>query len=223
MKNLFIVANWKANKTEEEALLWFKNIEEGLSKHTIDFEHKEIVVCPSVFLLPILSHYIRTQELPMQLGSQDISQFGRGPYTGEVPASLLHKYIRFCLIGHSERRKLLHEDDKILEKKADIAVGSIALPIFCVESHKQKVPEGIKIVAYEPVGAIGTGSPDTPENARIVAATLKEKYDIPYVLYGGSVTSQNVKSFTSMPSIDGVLVGGASLDPLEFLKVVENA
>ena len=79
------------------------------------------------------------------------------------------------------------------------------------------------IVAYEPLFAIGSGHPDTPVNANEFAKSIKNELgDIP-VLYGGSVKSDNVKSFTSMPHIGGVLVGGASLDPLEFLKIIKNA
>ena len=79
------------------------------------------------------------------------------------------------------------------------------------------------LVTYEPLSAIGTGHPDTPENADSIALKIKKELRESSVLYGGSVTSKNVKDFTSMPNIDGVLVGGASLDPLEFLKIIKNA
>ena len=79
------------------------------------------------------------------------------------------------------------------------------------------------LVAYEPLSAIGSGHPDSPENADTMALKIKKELGEIPVLYGGSVISGNVKSFTSMPHIDGVLVGGASLDPLEFLKIVQNA
>ena len=96
---------------------------------------------------------------------------------------------------------------------------------FKVQSYSSKLKsyDNSMIVAYEPLFAIGSGVPDTPENADIMAQSIKKELGEIPVLYGGSVTSDNVKSFTSMPHIDGVLVGGASLDPLEFLKIIQNA
>jgi triosephosphate isomerase len=77
-------------------------------------------------------------------------------------------------------------------------------------------------VAYEPVEAIGTGKPDSPENAQSIARLIKEKNnEVEYVLYGGSVNGENVKGFTDMQDISGVLVGGASLDPHNFLGIIK--
>ena len=98
------------------------------------------------------------------------------------------------------------------------------IPIFCVQNENTVIPDGVKITAYEPVFAIGTGNPDSFENANIVAGKIKNKNKtVQYVLYGGSVASKNVNSFTQMPNIDGVLVGSASLDANEFLEVIKNA
>ena len=97
-------------------------------------------------------------------------------------------------------------------------------PVFCVQDRDAVVPEGVEIIAYEPVFAIGTSNPDTPENAEEVARHIKEKNKgVSAILYGGSVTPENVHEFTVMDSIDGVLVGGSSLDAQEFYKIIENA
>ncbi|MDP3987891.1 MAG: triose-phosphate isomerase family protein [Candidatus Levybacteria bacterium] len=223
MKNLFIVANWKANKTEEEAINWFSKFKESSALEKIDFEHKEVVICPSYHLLPVVYDYIKKNQLPLRVGSQDISQFGKGAYTGETPSSLIYSYITFSIIGHSERRKYFGENDEILQKKVSMALSAVLLPIFCVENSKMLIPQGVKIVAYEPAEAIGSGKPDTPENADNVALDIKRKSTDVSVLYGGSVNAANVSSFTKMPNIDGVLVGGASLDPLDFFNIVKNA
>lgn len=224
MKKLFIVANWKANKTEEEALEWLKELRVLLNKTKSLWEYKEIIICPSYPLLPRAKEYIRRNELPLQLGSQDVSVFGKGPYTGEVPGSLIYNYIRYCIIGHSERRRYFHEDTKTVFKKAEIATSSQMIPIFCVQDKDTEVPEGVFLVAYEPVFAIGTGNPDSPENADKIADEIKKKNKaVKYVLYGGSVTSKNVNSFTQMQNTDGVLVGSASLDASEFLEIIQNA
>jgi triosephosphate isomerase len=91
-----------------------------------------------------------------------------------------------------------------------------------VQGQEYLVPQGVQVVAYEPITAIGTGTPDTPENADAVAAMIKSGNNV-QVLYGGSVTADNVKSFTSKTSIDGVIVGGASLEAEEFIKIIQNA
>lgn len=81
---------------------------------------------------------------------------------------------------------------------------------------------GKLVIAYEPLFAIGSGTPDTPENANNMAKKIKEIVNSP-VIYGGSVTSGNVGSFTQMPNIDGVLPGKASLDAKEFTRIIEEA
>lgn len=223
MKNLFIVANWKANKTEEEAIKWLEEFKAGMGGLASQWEHKEAIVCPPYPVLPVMKEYIKKNELPISLGSQDISQFGRGAYTGEVPAAVIHSYIRYCIIGHSERRNYFQENTEVISKKVENALSGNMIPIFCVQDSSTLIPDGVFLVAYEPVFAIGTGNPDTPENANMVAEEIKKNKKVQYVLYGGSVNAENVHNFTSCLVIDGVLVGGASLDAQEFLEIIKNA
>lgn len=224
MKNLYIVANWKANKTESETIEWLEEFKKGMDRLASQWEHKEVIVCPAYPALFAMREHIKKNELPIILGSQDISQFGRGAYTGEVPVALIYSYIRYCIIGHSERRTNFNENDEVLTRKVSMTVSANLLPIFCVQNQDTKVPEGVFLVAYEPVFAIGTGNPDTPENANKVAEEIKTKNKtVKYVLYGGSVNAENVGSFTNKSSIDGVLVGGASLDAKEFIEIIKNA
>lgn len=224
MKNLFIIANWKANKTEEEAMNWLKQIKDLLAQNpSYGSGNKEIVVCPPSTLLSTVNKFIKNNNLPLRVGSQDISIFGRGAYTGEIPGSMLRKYAAFCIIGHSERRNNFNETDEIVGKKTEMAKAGGFLPIVCVQGKETPVPKDTIIAAYEPITAIGTGIPDTPENAEQVAKTIKETHGVQHVLYGGSVTGENVESFTQMPSIDGVLVGGASLDAAKFIQIIKNS
>lgn len=224
MKKLFIVANWKANITKDEATSWLQHFKEDSDMLRGEFEQKEVVVCPSFPVISQVKSYVDSNSLPLRIGSQDISRFGKGAYTGEVPGGILHEFIQFSIVGHSERREKFGETDEVVHEKAANVISANLLPIFCVQSERTRIPSGVSIVAYEPVGAIGTGNPDSPQNAERVAKQIKADYpDVEYVLYGGSVSEENVRSFTMMDNINGVLVGSASLDPAGFARIIKNA
>lgn len=227
MKKIYIIANWKSNKTILQAGEWFQTLNNLLASRrsgqlTINKEKKEVIVCPPFTLLPFVKELIVNSQLSA-IGAQNISPFNEGAYTGEINAKQIKEFADYVIIGHSERRKYFNETDEILEKKVKMALKHNLAPIFCTQGVNTKIPQNAEIVAYEPVFAIGTGNPDTPENADQVAKQIKEKNRIQYVLYGGSVTSDNVKNFIDMPNIDGVLVGGASLDAQEFYKIIQKA
>lgn len=220
MKDLLIVANWKSNKTTNEARDWLNEFKIS----DINLDNKKIILCPPFTLLGFLKKEIAMKGLPVKLGAQNISEFESGPYTGEVNAVQIREFSEYVIIGHSERRKNFGDNENIISKKAHNAIGYNLLPIFCVSNVSMNIPKGVDIVAYEPLFAIGTGNSDTPENANEVAKKIKENNnEVKYVLYGGSVTPGNVSSFTRMKNISGVLVGGESLDALSFLQIVQNA
>lgn len=221
MKKTFIVANWKSNKTILEADRWFRIFNN--SQLTINNEEKKVIICPPFTLLAQIESGIKNYELGFKVGTQNISPFDGGAYTGEISAKQAKEFADYVIIGHSERRKNFLESDEMLFAKAELAKKYGLIPIFCVQDETTKIPENVEIVAYEPVSAIGTGNPDTPENAEKIAMQIKANKGIISVLYGGSVTSENVKSFTQLPDIDGVLVGGASLDAQEFYAIIQNA
>lgn len=221
MKKVFIISNWKSNKTESEAKEWLQELND--LQLTINKEEKEIIICPPFTLLSFVRQSIVKSQLSLAVGAQDISQFDEGAYTGEVNGKQIKQFADIVLIGHSERRINFKEDDKTLEEKVSMANKFELTPIYCVQNKDDKVPSEVKIVAYEPISAIGTGNPDTPENADQVAKYLKDHTQVTAVLYGGSVTKNNVMEFTRMPNIDGVLVGGASLNAKEFYEIIQNA
>lgn len=212
-----IIANWKSYKTEKEAKLWL----------TIFKEHRELLLSKTVMLLApytclsSLKKEIDALGLPIVLGAQDISPFSEGAYTGEINALQIREFASYVLIGHSERRRLLLESDELISKKVAMAKKEGLEVLLCVQDIETPIPEGVTMVAYEPVSAIGTGHPDTPENAASVITKIKQK-GISYGIYGGSVTAENVRSFTEHVS-DGVLVGSASLDPRNFLAIINHA
>lgn len=221
MKKLFIIANWKSNKTTEEANEWLQNLaNSGLESG----ENKVAIVCAPFTLLPLLKSYSDEVTLPVSFGSEDVSPFEEGAFTGEVSAHEVREFAEYAIIGHSERRNLLNEDDELLAKKVAMAVKNTLTPIFCVQDENTPIPQEVTLVAYEPIAAIGSGHPDTPENAERVVKAIKEKNpQVQYVLYGGSVTPENINTFTQSPSIDGALIGGASLDAQKFIQLVQNA
>jgi triosephosphate isomerase len=221
MKNLLIVANLKSYKTEIEAKEWleaFKKIKEFEQ----NLSQKETVICPPFTLLSLFHSFILDNALPASVGAQNISSFDEGAYTGEINARQVKDFAEFVLVGHSERRKNFNEKEEELSRKVEFSLKHGLTPIFLVSGSDDLIPAGVKIVAYEPVFAIGSGTPDNPENANSTSAKIKGK-NVEKVLYGGSVNPQNVKSFTGMENIDGVLVGGASLDAKEFIEIVQNA
>lgn len=218
MKEKLIVANWKSHMTQEEAAVWIEKIEQ--QKTTL--ADKKIVICPPFTLLSFMQNQITEKGLPVFLGSQNISPFAPGAYTGEVNGQQIKTYAEYALIGHSERRRYFKEDDDILAKKVAMAREYGLEPIFCVENATIFIPQDVHIVAYEPLAAIGSGRPELPEDARKITESLQAK-GIQTVLYGGSVTEENISDYTKEESIDGVLVGGASLDPSIFLSLITNA
>jgi len=218
MTPLLIVANFKSHLTFPEAKNWL----ETFSKSNYQYKEKKVILCPSFTLLALFKDFVDERKLPIELGAQNISRLPEGSYTGEVNGAQIKDFANYVIIGHSERRQF-GEDESVVEEKVKIAKDYNLLSILCVQNEEDKIPQEVSIVAYDPAFAIGTGNPDTPENADEIAREIREKAKLDYVLYGGSVDSGNVKSFTSKENIDGVLVGGTSLNPLEFSKVVENA
>lgn len=217
MKPLLIVANLKSNKTLSDAKDWLAAISKIKNG-----SNKKIIVCPPFTLLQTFNEFSKEKHLPIELGAQNISRFPQGPYTGEINGAQIKDFANYVLVGHSER-KTFGEDESVVEEKIKMSIDYNLTPILCVQGSENKIPKEVSIVAYDPVFAIGTGTADSPENAQGVARKIKETANIEYVLYGGSVTPDNVRSFTSMEDINGVLVGTDSLDAEKFLKIVNNA
>ena len=222
MNKVFIVANLKSYETEIEAKKWLEIFLKNIKNLNEDLSQKAIIICPPFTLLELFKEFFLTNKIKVFLGAQDISPFDEGAYTGEINAKQIKEFAEFVLIGHSERRKNFNETDDVLSKKVEISLRYGLKPIFLVQNNDSLIPQGVEIIAYEPVFAIGSGTPDTPENADKVAALIRERGNY-QILYGGSVTSENVVGFTKMENIRGVLVGGASLNAEEFIKIIQNA
>ena len=227
MKNIWIIANWKSNKTIVEALDWVTKVGPNIPKR----DDLKVVVCPVFSVLSEVKKAIIAGNYPLIVGSQNLSPFGNGAYTGEESAYLLKDLIGLSILGHSERRKNFAETDEIVIKKVEQSMQNGIIPLVCVQGEDVSVPIDCQMIAYEPIWAIstgltntpGVGRADTPEDANKVAGLLKQKYGSKLeVIYGGSVNSQNVTGFVSQININGVLVGNASLDVEEFIKICNS-
>lgn len=216
-KNIWIIANWKSNKNLAEALEWVSVVGPKLEMR----ENVKVVVCPPFVDLEEVKKAVMVGNYPMMVGAQDLSPFPEGAYTGEEAAKILKDFVDLTILGHSERRQNFGETDAMVAEKVEQAKENNIISLVCVQDKNMPVPEGCKLVAYEPIFAIGTGNPDTPVNANEVAGALKSKYENLEVLYGGSVTEENIKAFLEQENISGSLIGGASLDGEQFLKIIE--
>lgn len=232
-----IIANWKLNPSSPVDA-------EKLAKES---DIKGLVIAPPFPFMEFVAAIIKKATL----GAQDLFWEDSGAYTGEVSgAQLKAMNVEYAIIGHSERRKNLGETDEMVAKKVAAAVKDGIKPVICVgetqqQRDKNKMVEVIEqevriglsrvagtkeeiIVAYEPIWAIGTGTPDTPENMLAMVKLIKEvagRVDVKNVrcIYGGSVTSQNAEVFLKNSEIAGALVGGASLKGEEIKKIIEIA
>lgn len=187
------------------------------------------------------------------VAAQDVSAYEAGAYTGEISAAMLGEFgVRFCLVGHSERRQYHAESDASVALKTQRLLAAGITPIVCVgETLAQREAGETEavvrrqlaavihanghciseiVVAYEPVWAIGTGKTATPEQAQQVHAVLRaqlkaasERAGAIRLLYGGSMNAANAAQLLAQPDIDGGLVGGASLKAADFLSIVAAA
>ncbi len=227
------VANIKSNQSLKEVKQWLREI----GSKANDFKGT-IIFCPSDPFLSSAREIIDQGSLQIKLGSQDISKFEQGAYTGEVAAGQISDLVEFTIVGHSERRKLFGETNEDVLKKVELALKNNITPVLCISDLSQLdayLEKGQIITAnaqniifvYEPPGAISGGGeykPDNPENANKIAGEIISKASKEtIVIYGGSINPGNVSSFFSQKNIDGGLIGQASVDPNTFLALLQNA
>lgn len=251
-----VAANWKMNGSSAANALLIDRILAQRNK----FSSVDVAIFPPAVYLHQVQMALESTGLFW--GTQNLSQFSQGAYTGEISAAMLKDFgCKYVLIGHSERRSLYAEldlDELILDHivadKFEMALTEGVTPIICIgespEEHATGKTEeviaklldivinksGVKalsqsVLAYEPVWAIGTGKSATPEWAQEVHSFMRQrvaKHDPAtaeslQILYGGSVKGDNAAPLFSMPDIDGGLVGGASLDADEFVKICQAA
>jgi triosephosphate isomerase len=220
----YVIGNWKSNKNASQIEDWI-SIAKSLPIFSQIKNSTKITaaICVPDVYLSLFKKLRDDSHLPIEICSQNISAFQNGAHTGEVSAQMLSEFVSFVIIGHSERRKDNKESDETLFQKVLRAQEQNIKTIYCVQSQDTIVPPGVTIVAYEPLFAIGTGIADTPQNANSVVTAIKTKWNVQTVIYGGSVTPKNIQEYITTNAIDGVLPGGASLDPNSFGEMVIHA
>jgi triosephosphate isomerase len=228
---VLIAGNWKMFKGAHEARQFAPAIRHLPERFGID-----VVVCPAFTALEATIAGLGASEV--RVFAQNVHWELEGPYTGEVSAPMLLELgAKGALVGHSERRQHFGETDETVRLRAEGALQAGLEVIACVgetadereAGETQRVLERQVsvlpvherlVIAYEPVWAIGTGLTATPELAQEAHAFLKSLHDAP-VLYGGSVKPENAAVLLAQPDIDGALVGGASLDALDFEAICQ--
>ena len=246
MKKKLIAGNWKMNGglAANQALL--QALMSGMGSPAVN-----VAVCvPAAYLAQI---QLLLKGSAIDLGAQDVSTHESGAFTGETSGAMLREFgVRYCLVGHSERRQYHGETDAVVALKAQRALADGITPIVCVgetlaEREAGRTEEVVKrqlaavihtnghciseiVVAYEPVWAIGTGKTASAEQAQEVHAVLRaqlnaatEHADRIHILYGGSMNAANAAQLMAQPDIDGGLVGGASLKANDFLMIIAAA
>ena len=247
----YLIANWKVNpKSSKEA----RKIIEGYGSD-LSSQKLEVVVCPPANFLETLT---KEPEKRFVWGAQNCFWEKSGPYTGEISAETLKSLgVKYVILGHSERREHLDENDEMINRKIKLVLRLKMKAIFCVGGGKeakdpssdslkivrQQLKKGLAgvtskyfvreqlLVAFETPWALSTVSgnrPASPKLAAEAAFTIKEflisrfgerAQEAP-IIYGGSANASNVMQFIKKPNLDGFLVGGASLNPPEFAKMI---
>ena len=213
-----------------------------------DSEVVDVVLCPP--FTSLIAVFGVVHHTPVMLGAQNVNQHGSGAYTGEVSAEMLQGLVSHVIVGHSERRQTFGETDQIVSAKVAAVVDAGMTAILCVgeddvERQRRRAERFVRrqvrlglagakeasqiIIAYEPIWAIGTGVAATLGQIEYMAASIREEVSDVFdqetgaevrVLYGGSTNSENIGQIVASDTVDGALVGGASLSSDEFSSMI---
>jgi triosephosphate isomerase (TIM) len=245
MRRPVVAGNWKMHGSRAANQVLLTELERRVKP---EWPVDVVVFPPYVYLAEAVR---MLDEGQIRVGAQDVCAEAGGAFTGQVCAAMLKDVgCRYVIVGHSERRRLYHEDDALVSRKFAAVLSAGLTPVLCVgetlEEHEAHQAQAVvarqidaviamngiaslakAVVAYEPVWAIGTGRPATGAHASAAARTIRTAlrvHGVPAdhirVLYGGSVTASTALEFASAEGIDGALVGGASLRADDFAAIV---
>ena len=239
----YIIGNWKMSISRLDVSGFLAKFA-TLTKNTlVQFG----IASPFVFL-----DELSNASTNIWVGAQNVSEYTSGAYTGEISAGMLaESNVKFCLVGHSERRHIFNETNEQTNTKINRLLQNNITPLLCIgetlEQFEQNqtldiLAEQIQsafngltsqdisqiILAYEPVWAIGTGKTPTIQDIEktitFIKDYIKTNYNIALpVLYGGSVNVANSTEILAIPCVDGALIGGASLNAQSFVDIANNS
>ena len=224
-----VIANFKMNGSQDFIESWIEDF------FTEEESTNEILVAlPSTYLMIF-------KNSGLTLAGQNVSNEKSGAFTSQLSAKMLKDCdVKYCLIGHSEAREFLKETNETIKEKFDQLKQESIQPVLCI-GEPLKIKEASKtvdflsnqlelidpdqeglILAYEPIWAIGTGLIPEMSDIQLAVDCIRGRFQKSIkVLYGGSVNSSNAKDISNKTDIDGLLVGGASLNPKEFAKIAQ--
>ena len=224
-----VIANFKMNGSQDFIESWIEDF------FTEEESTNEILVAlPSTYLMIF-------KNSGLTLAGQNVSNEKSGAFTSQLSAKMLKDCdVKYCLIGHSEAREFLNESNETIKEKFDQLKQESIQPVLCI-GEPLKIKEASKtidflsnqlelidpdqeglILAYEPIWAIGTGLIPEMSDIQLAVDCIRGRFQKSIkVLYGGSVNSSNAKDISNKTDIDGLLVGGASLNPKEFAKIAQ--
>jgi len=229
-----IASNFKTNHTRKTTAKFIEKLNNYLLKNSIK---SEVFVFPTSTSLDFFNTVSN-----LTIGVQNAYAVQSGSFTGEIGSSQLEEFeIKTILIGHSERRHILGENQEQIAKKYEFYKNLGYKIIYCIGEPLQIKNQSLEktleyiyeqfvgidtnyknlILAYEPVWAIGTGVSATTEDIKQIHTAIKQKINKP-LLYGGSVKVENAKEICQMHNVDGVLVGTASWIVDDFIQILEN-
>ncbi|MBK8190972.1 MAG: triose-phosphate isomerase [Vampirovibrionales bacterium] len=250
-RRYLIAGNWKMYKTLDEARDFTRQLYNQAK--AADSALADIVLCPPATALERVAHTVRELQAPFAVGAQTMESREQGAYTGEIsPGMAVDCGATYVIIGHSERREYYNETDATVNAKIKAALAHDLTPIICVGESLAQREDGVTddwvaqqvnaaiegldaavfpklTFAYEPIWAIGTGKTCEAAEANRVCALIRRTLaqrgaaQLTRILYGGSVKPDNSRELLSQSDIDGALVGGASLDPEGFTRIINDA
>lgn len=233
---MLIVLNNKCNLTKQEFMIYQEQLEKIEANN-------QIILCPSNLYLGLFN------SKTIELGSQNVGCNDMGAYTGEISARQLNSFdVKYCIVGHSERRKYQQETTKDITNKIKQLLDNNIIPIYCIgetkeEKESNKIEEVLSkeileatsnlteedkekiIIAYEPIWSIGTGEIPTTAEISNAINIIKNILSSNRVIYGGSVNDKNIDTLKEVENIDGYLLGGLSLQVenlKNFIEKLEN-
>lgn len=246
MRPFIAAANWKMNKTPQEAESFLREFLQLLKPAV----HQIVIIFPPALACETVSRLLKAT--PVQWGGQNCHFETKGAFTGEnSPQTLKAMGAASALVGHSERRTLFAESDQLLAKKLKALQDLDLTPMLCIGETLSEREAGHTFrvleeqlnsdlsavnwqkplhIAYEPVWAIGTGKVAMPEQVVEAHAFIRSHLGrlcgrtaemIP-ILYGGSVKTDNASELARLENVDGFLVGGASLEAKSFAPIAAS-